>query len=556
MPRTSTLQPQSTGDNTDAPSPPQQSPQQSPRQQASPDLDDPRISAAAHRRAARSDIPNNLDPIDPAEFTTDEATHLLWRAGFGGTPEQTALLAEWGPRQAVDHLVEYSKIDFDPVLADQFDSNIMRPATQEERRTLAAARQRGDEDTLARIRFNRQQAQREDRRQMADIQRWWLGRMIETPRPLEEKLTLFWHGHFATSYRTIEDSFHMFRQNQLFRKHACGNFGELLHQIIRDPAMLAYLDNNNSRRGNPNENLAREIMELFALGEGKYTEQDIREGARALTGFSFNDDEFVFNQANHDNGRKRILGQTGTFDGDDFVRIILGRRDCANFIAGKLYRYFVADTPTGRTDLDNAADRVITLLAAQLRRSRYSLAPVLKSLFLSKHFYHESVRLEQIKSPATLVVGAARSLLTPTRDLATLTDALNLMGQSLFYPPSVAGWTGGRTWINTSSLFVRQNTLCYMLTGKLPTGRDALANAERYDTTPVRSWIETQLGASSTRDIDAVCRTLLHLTLGRVYPHAFTTLRDYFRANNDRITNTTITQALVLITAMPEYQLC
>jgi len=549
MPSLSTIQPDPT--NTDTSALPTQ-----PSSPAQPRLDDPRISAAARRRVARGSIPNNLDAIEPAEFSFDQATHLLWRAGFGGTPEQAELLAEWGPARAVDHLIDYSKIDFDTVNADMFSSDIMRPPTGDERRMLAAARQRGDEDAVARFRFNRQQAQREDRRQMAEIQRWWLRRMIETPRPLEEKLTLFWHGHFATSYRTIEDSYHMFRQNQLFRNHASGNFGELLHQIIRDPAMLAYLDNNNSRRGNPNENLARELMELFALGEGKYTEQDIREGARALTGYSFNDDEFVFNQANHDTGRKRILGQTGTFNGDDFVRIILGRRDCANFIAGKLYRYFVADTPTGRADLDSAADRVIGLMAAHLRRTRYNLAPVLKSLFLSKHFYDEAFRLEQIRSPALLVVGAARSLITPTRDLGTLVDALNLMGQNLFYPPSVAGWAGGRTWINTSSLFVRQNTLCYMLTGRMPTGDDALANTERYNPAPVRAWLETQLGASSTTDIDAVCRSLLHLTLGRVYPHAHATLRDYFRANNDRINNHTITQALVLITAMPEYQLC
>src|SRR5690606_20773973 len=219
------------------------------------------------------------------------------------------------------------------------------------RRAIAEARRNRDEDALARIQARRQETERTDRRQFREMQRWWLKRMIESPRPLEEKMTLFWHGHFATSYRTIENSYHMYLQNQLLRANALGNYGELLYLIIRDPAMLAYLDNNNSRAGRPNENLARELMELFSLGVGAYSEQDIKEGARALTGYTFRDDEFYFDAGNHDDNPKTTVGRRGRLDGGGFVTAILGQRACSRFMCRKLYRYFVADIPVRDDDM-------------------------------------------------------------------------------------------------------------------------------------------------------------------------------------------------------------
>src|SRR5690606_18305180 len=153
-----------------------------------------------------------MRPIRPENFGYSEARHLLWRAGFGGTPSQIQTLVSWGPERAVDHLLEPEKIEFEQPAADAFDRNIMRPPTAEERRAYRAARRDRDEDALARLRARREEAERTDRRQFRDIQRWWLKRMIESPRPLEEKMTLFWHGHFATSYRTIENSYHMYLQ--------------------------------------------------------------------------------------------------------------------------------------------------------------------------------------------------------------------------------------------------------------------------------------------------------------------------------------------------------
>ena len=367
----------------------------------------------------------------------------------------------------------------------KFDKDIMRPASNEEKGEIAKARKAGDEEAVTRLRAKRQEAERTDRQQMRDIQHWWLKRMVESPRPLEEKMTLFWHGHFATNYRTIEDSYHMFLQNQTFRKNALGSYATLMFDIIRDPAMLAYLNNNESRKNKPNENLAREIMELFSLGVGNYTEKDIKEGARALTGYTFDDDEFTFKRDNHDTGVKHILGASGAMDGDDFVKAILAQPACAKHITRKLYRYFAMDYPTGQKELDQAAMSVMSSLESTFVASRYEVKPVLRRLFLSEHFYQPRIMTEQIKSPAQLVVGAIRSLDAPARDLGVLNDAMNMMGQNIFFPPSVKGWDGGRSWINTATLFIRQNILCFLLTGKTPTGFDPLAKQEPFNPSPL-----------------------------------------------------------------------
>ncbi|RMH13156.1 MAG: DUF1800 domain-containing protein [Planctomycetota bacterium] len=500
-------------------------------------------------------LPANLRPLKPERFGYEQARHLLWRAGFGGTPEQINTLASWGIERAVDYIVDFDKIEYPSPAADRFDPDIIRPLTPDEQRQLRIARQTQDEETVARFRLRDQQAKRDDRRQMRQIQQWWLTRMIESPRPLEEKLTLFWHGHFATSYRTIEDSYHMYLQNQLFRSHAAGNFGELLFQIIRDPAMLAYLDNDESRRDRPNENLARELMELFSLGVGNYTEMDIKEGARALTGYTFRDDEFVFLENNHDSGSKKILGKRGALDGDDFVTAILETRACSRFICTKLYRFFVKSVPAEWKDIPRESREVITDLASTMLRSRYEIRPVLRRLFLSEHFYHDQVMNEQVKSPVELVVGAVRSLHTPVRDLNILLEAMDLMGQNIFFPPSVKGWDGGRSWINTATLFVRQNILAFLLTGKKPVGYDSMADKQVYESEKLLSWL-AETDPSAARDPQRVVDFLLRLTLGTAPPTARATLEEFVHDHGGALGRDMITALLLIITAMPEYQLC
>lgn len=502
--------------------------------------------------APRKARPGTLVPLDPSEFGEPEARHLLWRAGFGGTPQQVRALAGLGIEQAVSHLIDYQTVAYDWPSASEFDKDIMRPLSVEERRQARIARQNGNEDVVDQFRTRRMRAQREDRAQVRAMQSWWLTRMIETPRPFEEKMTLFWHGHFATGYRTIENSYHMFLQNQLFRSKAAGNFGELLFAIIRDPAMLRYLNNNASRKGEPNENLARELMELFSLGEGNYSENDIKEGARALTGYTYQDDTFVFNERNHDQGIKRILGSEGRMDGDGFVRAILARRQCAEFISAKLYRFFCKEIPLTERDMDPVARTAVTDLSKYVLRERYDIKRALRRLFMSEHFYSDAVVGEQIKSPAELVVGAIRSLSTPVRDVPTLVAALDKMGQALFQPPSVKGWAGGRSWISTSTLYTRQNILAYLLTGRTPTGFD-LFGGGAYDPKPlVKSLVDDPRSASPKEMSERIAAFMLGPATS---PRAVDELMTIAEQAN-ALTPTVAADMMLLASAMPEYQLC
>ncbi|GJQ29957.1 MAG: hypothetical protein HBSAPP03_18410 [Phycisphaerae bacterium] len=522
----------------------------------------PSVPDAAKVKAAnRTDdrLEASLKAIRRQDFKYEQARHLLWRAGFGGTEAQIRYLADLGPEKAVDLLLNYKSADQPWPKEDAFDKDIMRPPTAEEREMVRRAQRSQDEEALARVRLERQRREQQDRRQIAEVQKWWLARMIETANPLEEKMTLFWHGLLATNYRTIENSYHMFLQNQMFRKHAVGSYADLLRALIRDPAMIAYLDNNDSRKNRPNENLARELMELFSLGVGNYTERDIKEGARALTGYTFEDDTFVFQRQNHDTGGKTILGQQGNWDGDDFVRIILAQPACPRYITRRLYHYFVADVPSeergGDQSLEPAQRSVLRALAGTFSQANYEVKPVLRRLFLSEHFYEPRFMNDQIKSPAQLVVGACRSLNTPTRDLSILNDALDLMGQRLLHPPSVKGWEGGRAWMNTSTFYVRQNILAFLIAGKRPQGYDASAQTQPFDAMALLA----PFGADSPEgrgDPQAVATALLRLALGWAPSQGVETLRTHLAARKNVVNSSTVSELLLLITAMPEYQLC
>ena len=493
----------------------------------------------------------SLDPIRKDTFGFDEARHLLWRAGFGGTPKQILTLVEWGPEKSVDYLLDFhDEGNFPDPKANTFDGSIMREFTADERDAYFRAQRAQDENTLARFRREIQDRQRRDRVQVREMQKWWLTRMIETPHPLEEKMTLFWHGHFATSYRTIENSYHMYLQNQLFRAHAVGNFGELLFAIIRDPAMLRYLDNNLNIRGRPNENLARELMELFSLGVGNYKERDIKEGARALTGYTYDGNAFAYYPARHDDKSKSILGKSGNMDGDDFVRAILAKRVCSEFITKKLYRFFAGEIPNLRTPAGQVVKRVVMRLASTMREHRYEIKPVLRQLLLSQHFYDPNIVLSRIKSPVELVVGTIRGLGTPTRDLSALLDAMNLMGQYLLLPPSVKGWEGERTWINTSTLYVRSNVANYLVMGQAPIFDEP--GDEVYD--PMGLLENLKFGAQ--HDPEQVAHRLLKLALGsRIAPERQWVIKDFLEQKG-KIEPDSVRQAVSLITAMPEYQVC
>lgn len=334
----------------------------------------------------------------------------------------------------------------------------------------------------------------------------WLHRMRHTPAPLVEKMTLFWHGHFATSGAKVDKAPLLYRQNELFRRHALGKFEELVRGIARDPAMLLYLDSATNRKNHPNENFAREVMELFCLGVDRYTEKDIQELARCFTGWEIIAGEFRFNTYQHDYGVKSLLGAKGQFDGDDGLAVVLKQPACAEFICDKLVRFFVADEPL--------PPDWIAPLARQFRESGLVVGPVLETIFTSRLFYSERAIGQKIRSPVELGIGLLRSLDGNT-NMVQLAQRLRELGQMVFFPPNVKGWGGGKHWIDSSTLLARANLIRRLAAGvhaELLTGKtsgeavDLLAELllPVFPPAEVRAQLIEQLGgigASSARAI-------------------------------------------------------
>jgi uncharacterized protein (DUF1800 family) len=282
---------------------------------------------------------------------------------------------------------------------------------------------------------------------------WWLYCMLHTGNPLREKMTLFWHNHFATSIAKVGSGTLMFEQNKLMREHALGKFGEFLLAMSKDPAMLKWLDSNSNIKSHPNENYAREVMELFSLGVGHYTEKDIREAARAFTGWHMDGEKYEFNAQEHDFDSKSVLGRTGKLDGGDIVEVLLEQSACAEFLVGKLYAYFVSETQTPPKTL-------IEPLCEQLRRTDYDIGALVRTMLSSRHFFSAHAYRQRIKSPVEFVVGAVRAATDVKKGgvpQQALVSKLDAMGQSLFAPPNVKGWPGAQAWLNTSTILAREN---------------------------------------------------------------------------------------------------
>lgn len=416
---------------------------------------------AVQLKAAPAAWRENLEPLPPESWSRDRAAHLLERAGFGATPSEVNRLAAMTAEQAVRSLVRYQSIKqtlpaFDP--SDSFDEGldpfaVSRPAATDLARDTGEAL-----GVKVKPAGNRRMQQVADRflywlrASKLETQRvayWWANRMLLTQRPLEEKMTLFWHGHFATSEEKVRDFRKMHLQNELFRAQATGNFRSLLIAVAKDPAMLAYLDAGVNVKGAPNENFAREIMELFTMGVGNYAELDIREAARAFTGWNYQGLHFVINPAQHDNDPKTVLGRTGNFDGEQVIDIILSQPVTSEFVAGKIYQYFV------REDLSPA---LRVRLGRLLRDTNYEIAPFLETIFLSQDFFSDASVATRIKPPVELVISTYRKMgmkeVPGIHDFNDLTDA---MGQKLLFPPNVAGWAQGRSWITPGLLLLRGN---------------------------------------------------------------------------------------------------
>jgi uncharacterized protein (DUF1800 family) len=403
---------------------------------------------------------NDLTPITAADWSRDRAAHLLERAGFGETPEEIDRLAAMTPEAAVKRLVEYQKVEnnhlrpfdesgiYDPPVEPfpKSRADAVRIAKANGEAMGVKVKPEGDrplQPVVNRFFY----WLRADYLEVRRAAQWWVQRMLTTHRPLEEKLALFWHGHFATSDDKVRDYRKMLKQLALFYKHGNGNFRDLLIGVAKDPAMLVFLDAGDNVKGRPNENFGREILELFTMGVGNYSETDIREASRAFTGWTNDSLTFVVKADLHDDGEKTFLERTGRFDGVGVIDVILEQDVTARFIAGKLYRYFVRE---------DASPELIARLGKFLKDKEYEIAPLLTTIFSSRDFYSPPSYATQIKSPVQLIVSSYKKLgLTEIPGVPDFDVTTRDLGQELFHPPNVAGWKGGRSWITPAILLQR-----------------------------------------------------------------------------------------------------
>jgi len=369
----------------------------------------------------------------------DEARHLLGRTGFSPSFAEIQPYLVLTREQAVAKRLASLQTQAQHPLPKAFQLPYHRPNLKNKSREVKKA------------------YRKKLRQQMHQLQAWWMREMLTTSSPMTENLTLFWHNHFVSSAQKVKVPALIAQQNQILRTYAAGNFRDFVHAMLKNPALLLYLDNTQNRKGKPNENLARELMELFTLGEGHYTEQDVKQAAKALSGYGirYKTGQFVFRKRQHDEGLKTLFGQTGHWDGDDFVDLILSQPQTARFITQKLWQHYVT-TPI--------SPAVLNRLSHSFYQT-YEIKPLIKNILLQPAFWAKANRGTQIKSPVQWVVGALRQfeLQSPSqmqamndRAYRVLINQTKRMGQSIFYPPNVKGWQTGTAWINTSTLLARQ----------------------------------------------------------------------------------------------------
>jgi uncharacterized protein (DUF1800 family) len=446
----------------------------------------------------------STSPLSPAWNVPDEEA----------TTSNSHSPHEWTRRDAA-HLVRRTRLgassgDIDKAFADGPATTIKRVLTEQQESQEFLSRDAALL-TVARNSGN-----------IADLRAWWAHRLLDSANPFIEKMTLFWHGYFATSNAKVQSLQQMEAQNALFRRHALGSFRELLHGVARDVAMLVWLDGNANRRRQPNENFARELMELFSLGVGNYAEQDIKEAARAFSGWHVRRNEFWLNRMQRDATAKTVFGQTGNFDGDDVVELCLKQEAAPRFLATKLLQFFV---------MPAAPVEAVGELAACIRANDYAMRPVLQTLFSSAIFFGAEARHAIIKSPTEFVLGTQRTL-ESTVNLGESVSLMGQLGQSLFEPPTVEGWKGGRAWINSATVLGRANFAAELTSGSRygtiaePAGtaarlgwREPHDAVEYYielllarDVSSAQPAIEAYL-AKSSGSLDEQLRGVLHLLL-------------------------------------------
>jgi uncharacterized protein (DUF1800 family) len=441
-------------------------------------------------------------PGDKAPWDLRRVVHLHRRAGFAATWKELQRDLKDGPGKTIDRLLKGRAREGVP---DTFRT----VATQLADRTGDPAR----------------------------LKAWWLYRMLHGPDPLGERLTLLWHNHFATSNEKVNDLAAMKRQNDLFRRHGRGPFGELLKAVVQGPALLVWLDAPANRKGRPNENLARELMELFTLGVGHYTEADVKEAARALTGWRVKSGAFHEWAPDHDDGEKTILGKTGRWTGDDLVRLLLGHPATAWRLAWRLCEWLMGEKAVSAAALD--------ALAAGLRQHDLNIIWAVETVLRSRAFFAEANLGNQVLGPVEFLVGTARALerFDPPPSSLVLAEWSARLGQDLFYPPNVGGWPGGRSWLTTQAIIGRANYAVALVEGQLsarPTPLDGLALAKRH---------------GRGRDLDAALTFYAELLTGRPPAPGWKNRLRTDLGPKAAMDGDTVRAAVALMVASPEVQL-
>jgi hypothetical protein len=444
------------------------------------------------------------EPTREAPWDVRRIVHLHRRAGFAATWSEIRRDLADGPKAALDRVLSGKTREKVPA---GFDALTER---------LAEAAVAGSDG-------NRLKA-------------WWVYRMLFGPDPLAERLALCWHNHFATSQEKVRNLEAMRRQNEDFRTLGRGPFGKLLHRALREPALLVWLDAPANRKGKPNENLGRELMELFTLGIGPYTEADVKEAARALTGWTVADGKFQEDESRHDDGEKTVLGKTGKYHGGDLLDLLLARPETSRRLVWRLGNLFFGENAV--------SDRALDSLAEGLRAHDLDLGWAVETMLRSRGFFADANLGTQVLGPAEHVVGSARALelFDPPPSTLALADWIARLGQSLFFPPNVFGWPGGRAWVTPRAMVRRSGYAAALVEGEV-VGRpafDAVALARKHD---------------RARDLDDLAGFYLELLQGRELSDSWKARLRSGLGDRPPFDTETARRVVILILSSPEAQL-
>jgi uncharacterized protein (DUF1800 family) len=478
--------------------------------------------------------PTSLDKVDPAKawepWKPDDkqpwnlkwAGHLFRRAGFGANLDESNTAVKDGVDATLDRLLQGDKN-----AAGFYDDTLKLSGP--ERDEIGA--------TIARSRA------------AYELRGWWLYALYYSPHPLLEKMTLFWHNHFVSSIAKVQSGMKMYNQNKLLRKHALGKFPAFLLDVSKDPAMIVYLDSNSNINGKPNENYAREVMELFSLGVGNYTEKDVQDAARAFTGWHTNGaDAFEFNEKYHDLETKTILGQKGKWNGDDVVRIITEQKACAPFLVRKFYRFFISENA-------EPPDALLAPVAESFRKSGYDIAAVVGTILRSRHFFSEHAYRQRVKSPVEFALGAAKAVGNGLVNPSNLVSRIDDMGQQLFAPPNVKGWPGGKTWLNTSTVLARHNFAQALSSGTSDINKGGDEGAPRLSViVDPAAYLRREKITDPDKILDTLADIVFQDDLGaKTRNRLLTFLKD--GSPKDAALDQRVREAIHGLLCMPEYQL-